>query len=463
MESRRIAKTATKPRPQLPAGPYLVVGLARSGAAVAELLARRGAEVLACDSGSPAEAERLGRLGIETYLDDDGTTHLDRVGSVIKSPGVPPSAAVAVAAGRRGIELIGELEVAWRLLPNRFVAITGTNGKTTVTELVGQIFRSAGEPVELAGNVGTPLSGLVDKVDPEATIVCECSSYQLHDSAWFSPDCAVLLNVAPDHLDWHGTFAAYVSAKIRVFSNQSEGDYAIREHGDPELDYVPTPGEASLVEYALGAADPGGRCRVRFDGESILLDGEVLLERSELHLSGDHNVRNAMAAATVAAVSGIDRAAIAAGMRRFRPVAHRLEPVAEIAGVRYVNDSKATNPLAAAVALAAFAGCGVRVLLGGSLKGGEFSELVGPLREHARAAYLFGEAAPQLRSDLGEAELGGVELITCPDLAGALARAAAEATDGEVVLLAPACASFDAFSDYVERGEAFRRLVGGLR
>jgi len=207
-----------KPRPPLPPGPYLVVGLARSGAAIAQVLAERGESVIGVDSGTPEQAEGLGQAGVEVSLGVDGTRLLDRARTLVKSPGVPQDAPVVRAARERGMEIAGELELAWRLIPNAFCAVTGTNGKTTTTELVGHIHRTAGLPVVVAGNVGTPLSSLVGAVDPDATVVCECSSFQLADSLTFAPECALLLNIEPDHLDWHEGFENYRGAKIRSFA-----------------------------------------------------------------------------------------------------------------------------------------------------------------------------------------------------------------------------------------------------
>src|SRR3954447_23470268 len=224
-----------KLRPQLPEGPFLVVGLARSGQAVARLLAERGADVTAVDSGHPDRVAGLRGVGVEVVLDADGLALLDGVRTVVKSPGVPREAPVIAAALERGIGVVGELELAWRAIPNRFVAVTGTNGKTTTVELLGHVYRSAAEPVAVAGNVGTPLSELAGEVEPDATVVCEASSFQLEDSSCFAPECAVFLNLAPDHLDRHGTVEDYLAAKLRIFANQGNDDVAIYNADDPEL------------------------------------------------------------------------------------------------------------------------------------------------------------------------------------------------------------------------------------
>jgi UDP-N-acetylmuramoylalanine--D-glutamate ligase len=417
-------------RPPLPSGPFLVVGLARSGQAAARMLASRGERVLGVDSGRPDGAEAV--TGVELELETDGVAALDGVACVVKSPGVPSEAPVIAAARERGITVLGELELAWRLLPNRFVAVTGTNGKTTVAELLGHVWHTAGEPVRVAGNVGTPLASLVGEAPDEATIVCEASSFQLEDSVEFRPECGVLLNIAPDHLDRHRTLEEYRAAKLRLFANQGAGDFAVVFGAEPEL-----PGRARRLDFSERIGD------------------------YETSLLGAHNAANAAAAAVAAEALGIDSEAIREALATFPGVPHRLERVRELGGVTFVNDSKATNVAAASAALRSFDG-GVRVILGGSLKGERFAELAEPAAERCVACYLIGEAANALDHDLGPAWAAGVEHRRSADLAEAVAAAAADAGPGEVVLLAPACASFDAYRDFEARGEHFRQLVLGL-
>ena len=406
-------------RPPLPPGPYLVVGLARSGTAAMRMLAPHG-EVIGVDSGEPAEARELANV----HLGSDGLDLLDRVRTVVKSPGVPREAPVVAEALRRGIEVTGELELAWRLIPSDFIAITGTNGKTTTTELVGAIHRAAGIPVAVAGNVGVPVSAYVGEA--QQVVVCEASSFQLEDSSAFAPEAAVLLNLEADHLDRHHSLAAYRDAKLRVFANQRA------EH-------------LAVVPPAFGAI-PGAAERVEY-GEHVLPDVEV-------RLRGEHNRQNALAAATVCLARGIPEDAVRSTLRTFAGVPHRLEEVGEHDGVTYVNDSKATNVASAAVGIRAFEG-GVHAILGGSLKGGGFRELREPLAERAVAAYLIGEAADELERDLA----GTVPLQRSGDLAGAVRAAREAAKPREVILLSPACASYDQFRDYEERGDTFRRLA----
>jgi UDP-N-acetylmuramoylalanine--D-glutamate ligase len=407
-------------RPPLPAGPYLIVGLARSGVAAARMLAARG-EVLGVDSGRPEVPADL-----EAFLESDGVELLERAACVVKSPGVPNEAPVIARARELGLPVVGELELAWRLLPNRVVAVTGTNGKTTTVELLGAIWRAAGLPVAVAGNVGTPLSALVGEVGADATIVCEVSSFQAEDAAAFAPDVGVLLNLTPDHLDRHGSFEAYREAKLSLFARQTPDQVAIAP------DWIELPGEGRRVPL-----------------------GEPPLPADEIRMRGPHNLENASAAATAALAAGVPGEAIAEALRTFAGVPHRLEEVGTVDGVLYVNDSKATNVSAAARAIESFF-AGVHVILGGSLKGGGFEDLREPVAERCHACYLIGEAADRLATDL---EPAGVPLHRCGDLESAVAAARAAARPGEVVLLSPACASYDQFRDYEERGDRFRALV----
>ena len=448
-----------KPRPPLPEGPFLVVGLARSGCAVAQLLAERGEVVRGVDSGHPEGAAGLAGDGVEVVLDTDGLALLEGTRTVVKSPGVPREAPVIAAALERGIDVVGELELAWRAIPNRFVAVTGTNGKTTTTELLGHVYRTAGEPVAVAGNVGTPLSSFAAGLDPGATVVCEASSFQLEDTIAFAPECAVFLNLAPDHLDRHADLDSYLAAKLRAFANQGNDDVAVYNADDPALAGVDLGGCARRVAFCHGA---GPDCEVSLAGGTIFHDGEPLLAVDGLGLFGEHNVANAMAAVAAALSMGIELDAVREGLRSFAGAPHRLEPVAEIGGVRFVNDSKATNVASATVGLRSFEG-GVQAILGGSEKGDSFAPLADPIRERCAACYLIGASADRLATELAPLVESGVELHRCADLEDAVRRAAAAARPGEVVLLSPACASFDAFENFERRGDRFREIVESLR
>jgi UDP-N-acetylmuramoylalanine--D-glutamate ligase len=396
-----------KPRPPLPPGPYLVVGLGLSGRAVIPLLEQHG-EVIA----------------IETNAVEPGVEHLKGVKTVVKSPGVWPSTPLIHEARNMGLGVVGELEIAWRLLPNEFIAVTGTNGKTTTAELLGDIHRAADVEVAVAGNIGTPLSSLVGELSPDAVVVCECSSFQLADSQAFAPECAVLLNLEPDHLDWHEGFGNYLDAKLRIFQNQQPDDIAVVPPG-----FMRIPGGGRRVEYATAQPD-------------------------EVRLRGRHNLENAGAARTAAQERGIPESPIALALGSFAGVPHRLEEVAERGGVIYFNDSKATNVAATLVALEAFEG-GVHLILGGRAKGEDFGRLHDRIAAVCAGVYLIGEAAPQIRAALGPA----APLHDCGDLEHAVIAAAAAARPGESVLLSPACASYDQFSNFEERGQLFRELV----
>ncbi|MEX2107435.1 MAG: UDP-N-acetylmuramoyl-L-alanine--D-glutamate ligase [Solirubrobacterales bacterium] len=447
-----------KLRPELPEGPFLVVGLARSGCAAARLLLGLGEEVWGVDSGHPDAAAGLSADGVEVVLDTDGLAQLDGIRTVVKSPGVPREAPVIVAALERGIDVVGELELAWRAIPNRFVAVTGTNGKTTTVELLGHVYRTAGAPVAVAGNVGTPLSSLAADIDPDATVICEASSFQLEDAVAFAPECGVFLNLAPDHLDRHADLEAYLAAKLRIFANQGNDDVAVYNADEPALAGVDLGGCARRASFCRVAAPD---CEVSLAEGTIFYDGEPLVSAAELGLLGDHNVANAMAAAAAALSMGVDRDAVREGLRSFAGVPHRLELITEVDGVGYVNDSKATNVASAAVGLHAFES-GVHAILGGSEKAEPFAPLADPIRETCVACYLIGASADRLAAELAGVVESGVPLYRCADLEDAVRQAAAAARPGDTVLLSPACASFDAFEDFEQRGDRFREIVKAL-
>jgi UDP-N-acetylmuramoylalanine--D-glutamate ligase len=457
-----------RPRPPIPAGPYLIVGLARSGAAAARVLRERGERVIGVDAGAPPEAQALTAQDVELHLGEDGVAQLEHVRAVVKSPGVPAQAPAIAAARARGVPVLGELELAWRLLPNELIAVTGTNGKTTTVEWIGHIHREAGLAVAVAGNVGAALSGLVGRLDEHATIVCETSSFQLEDTLAFAPQAAVLLNMTPDHLDRHGTMEAYREAKLRIFAHQREGDVAVVPAGPPEIPLAPGvrrvrfgddedagKGEGEGADAGEGAVEEA-ECAFR-DG-CLWWKGEPLLATEELSLRGEHNARNAMAAAAVCLARGVDPDAVRAGLRSFQGVPHRLAEMARRDGVLYVNDSKATNVASTLVALRAFPEGGVHLILGGQGKGQDFAPLRGPVAASCRAVYLIGEDATPIAQALRGID---VPMRDCGHLEPAVAAASAAAAAGEVVLLSPACASFDQFPDYEARGELFVALVSG--
>jgi UDP-N-acetylmuramoylalanine--D-glutamate ligase len=429
------------------------VGLARSGTSAALALRARGEEVIGCDAGAPHEprlkeaAGRLSQAGVEVHLDASGDVLAARARTLIKSPGVPGNAPAIRAARERGVAVLGELELAWRLLPNEFIAVTGTNGKTTTTEWIGHIHRDAGVPVAVAGNVGTAASSLVGSLERNRTVVCEASSFQLEDTEHFSPEGAVLLNLAPDHLDRHASYEDYVAAKLRVFRHQDRKDIAVVpiDLGIDEL-----PGDARPVKFGMA-----GETEVSDRDGRLWWHAEPLVEIEALSLPGVHNRQNAMAAAAVCLARGLDREAVAEGLRTFKGVAHRLELIAARDGVSYVNDSKATNVASTVVALRAYQQ-GIHLIAGGRGKRQDFAPLAPLVAERCRAVYLIGEAAGELAVTLKE---GGVPLQVMHELEEALSAARAAAREGEIVLFSPACASYDQYRDFEARGDHFRSLV----
>jgi UDP-N-acetylmuramoylalanine--D-glutamate ligase len=382
----------------------LVYGLARSGRAVAERLSEAADEAVLVDRS----------LGNEDDLE-----LLDGVDVLVKSPGVPGDMPLVVAARERGIPVWSEVEYGWRLLPAGIplVGVTGTNGKTTTTELLGAIFRAAGRDVAVAGNVGTPLSS----IRAAGWVICELSSFQLEDVKTLACEVAVLLNLEPDHLDRHGSFEAYRDVKLRIFERA----------------------RARVVPRGLG-----------LEGIQFAADDPL---PAEPLLRGMHNRENAAAATAAARAAGVDDAAIAQGLRTFPGVPHRLELVADVGGVRFVNDSKATNVAAARRGLAAYADEPVHLILGGSLKGESFAPLAEAIGSNVISIHLIGEAAPTIA-----VELGGWEVHRDETLERAVAHAVESAAPGAVVLLSPACASYDQFSNFEERGDTFRKLVARL-
>ena len=435
-----------KPRPPVPPGPFLVVGLARSGVAAALALRARGEEVIGCDAGAP-EVGRLRDLGVEVHVDASGEHLAARARTLIKSPGVPQDAPVVVAARRGGLPVLGELELAWRLIPNEFIAVTGTNGKTTTTEWIGHIHREAGLPVAVAGNVGIAATSLIGSLPGDGTVVCEASSFQLEDADAFAPEAAVLLNLSPDHLDRHPSYDDYVAAKLRIFARQSNDDIAVAPR---DLGILDLGGCARRVPFGSG---PGAEMSDR--AGYLWWDEEPLLPVTEISLPGAHNRENAMAAAAVCLARGLPADAVRAGLRTFAGVAHRLETIATRGDVAYVNDSKATNVASTLVAIGAYAG-GVHLIAGGLGKSQDFTPLAPVVAEHCRAVYLIGEAAAEIELALAGS---GVPVEHSGELPRAVASARAAARAGDTVLLSPACASYDQYPNYEARGQHFRTLV----
>ncbi|MHB1464684.1 MAG: UDP-N-acetylmuramoyl-L-alanine--D-glutamate ligase [Thermoleophilia bacterium] len=491
----------------------LIVGAARSGAAAAALARRTlpQAPVVICDRDpgalSAEAAAELEAAGVRLRLGDQDTALLDGASLVIKSPGVPRTIPLLQEARRRGIAVWGEIEFAWRLLENPVVGVTGTNGKTTTTELIGHILREAGRPCRVAGNVGTALSSLAGTIAADEILVLELSSFQLEDSIDFRADVAVLLNLSEDHRDRHPEPESYAAAKMRIFANQGPEDVAVLNAGDVAVRGAHIPGEAAQVWFGAaenGAAAGGqagssvaapaaggtgstvtalavfsrddwlkfrpaglpaalqavaGRNANRRGEES---EGPVqdIIFWPEAALKGEHNRENALAAAAVCLSLGLTAPEVAAGLRSFPGVPHRLQPVARIRGVTYVNDSKATNVDAAIKALTAFSG-GIHLILGGSLKGCSFDELArAAAGDKVRQVLVIGQAADEIAASFGRAGRG---VERAGGLEEAVRAAADSAGPGDTVLLAPACASYDQYENFEKRGEHFIALVERMR
>ena len=439
----------------------LVVGLARTGLVSALFSAAYGAKVTATDERPIPEvaeaAEKLRVAGVklelggfvpQTFLEQD---------LIVVSPGVPAKIEPLENARAKGIPVWSEIELAWRFLRGKLVAITGSNGKTTTTSLVAHILKTSNVPTLIGGNIGTPLLALVETSVDTSVTVAEISSFQLETIDSFRPEIGVLLNLTPDHLDRHITFEEYAGAKMRMFENQLEKDIALLNADDPEVTRR-MPAKPKIFWFsrqkrvATGAFLRDNQIIFRHEGSEV-----ELARLADIQLRGQHNVENVLASCAAAYLAGAVPAAIAAGVKSFRGVEHRLEFVAELSGVQYYNDSKATNVDAAVKAVEAFPGPLV-VILGGRDKGGPYAPLRELLHERARLALLIGESAEKIAADLGDA----VAFENAGTLQQALHIAARHVQPGDTVLLAPACSSFDQFENYEHRGRAFKELVAQM-
>ncbi len=434
----------------------LVVGLKKSGMASAELLVRYGARVRVTDlkplDQLPGGDEFLSRLGIpfqtqtpEAFEDCD---------LIVLSPDVPADLAPLLEARRRGVRVIGEVELAAPFLQGRTIGITGSNGKTTTTSLIGHILREAGVPVQVGGNIGTPVTAMVGNSRPGQWNVLELSSFQLETISEFRAHIGLALNVTQNHLDRHHTFENYAAAKGRLFETQTRGDYAILNANDPVCAAYAAR-TAARVEWFSGrgkVSTGAGLC-----SDKLVLDGKLLMLAGEIPIRGRHNVENVLAASVAAARAGVDGASIAAAVRTFHAVEHRLEFVRSVGGIDFYNDSKATSVDATLKAIDAFPG-GLWVILGGKDKGLDYAALRSPLAARAHAALLVGAAAPKIAAQLQ----GAVPLVDSQTMQAAVAYAFAHGHAGDTVLLAPACASFDQFENYEHRGRVFKQIVQQL-
>jgi UDP-N-acetylmuramoylalanine--D-glutamate ligase len=444
----------------------LVIGAARSGIASARFLAQRGATVALNDrkllTEWPAEALALKTEGVGHVAGEPPSWLLDQIDLVVVSPGVPTKAIPIRYADRRGAEVIGEIELASRFLRGRIVAITGTNGKTTTTTLIGKMLEDAGMNVQVGGNIGKALISMIESSSDDGWNVVEVSSFQLETIVDFHPTVAAVLNVTPNHMDRYESLMDYAAAKHNIFRNQTPGDVAILNADDDIVSSWANGLRAHVTQFSVKKELEDGLFLRGRDLLSRTKDGErVLATRDEMQLRGTHNVENVLAAMAAGLACGAPPESLRETVRGFRPVEHRLEEVAEINGVRFFNDSKATSVDATMKALEAFANDEGKVvlILGGRGKQAPYAPLLPLVRERVRWMILIGEDAPVIEKELN----GAAPFEAAGDMGDAVARAFAAAKPGDVVLLAPACASFDMFESFEERGRVFKEEVGNLR
>ena len=442
----------------------LVVGLGKSGLSAAIFLRGQGARVTVSDTRSAValakEIPALLEAGIMVESGGHGLLTFRRQDLIVISPGVPMDTPEVKQVVAFGLPVIGELELASRFLQGQVVAITGSNGKTTTTALVGQIFRDAGVPTLVGGNIGLPVIDLVAKSTPETVSVLEVSSFQLETVEEFHPQIAAILNITPDHLDRHGSFESYAAAKARITERQTVEDFLVLNGEDKTAQMVALKTKAQIYWFS-------GRRPIKqgafVHGESILFipregaKAEPVMPVSEISLKGSHNVENVLAAVCMARLAKIPAQSIRASVAGFKAVEHRLELVKVVNGVEFYNDSKATNVDATMKAVASFGG-GIHLILGGKDKDSDYSLMSGMLKERVKIVYTIGSAAEKIERQLQ----GVVKIVPAETLQVAVAKAAKAATIGDVVLLSPACSSFDQFENYEQRGRVFRQLVNEL-
>lgn len=431
-------------------GHFTVVGAGRSGLAAANALVGLGADVCLVDGADKPRPDALDERS--AYR---GGTNAVRPGDIaVLSPGISEVSPVRQEVAAVASEVIGEVELFARLCPAPIVAITGTDGKSTTTTMIGAIHHASGRPTFVGGNLGNPLTEAVGQLSAEHIVVAEVSAFQLTTCDRFHPVIAVVTNIAEDHLDYHGGYAPYQAAKQRVYATMGEGDVVILNRDDAEISRWTLPKGPSLQWFSLVDVDADAT----YQGEVLYLHGRPLMRRDELPLLGRHNVANALAAALAAEASGVDDAVIKRGLMGYAPLPHRLQTVATVNGVRWVNDSKATNPNAAAAGIRAIQSPLI-LLAGGSSKDADFSKIGALMRARTRHAILFGQTRDQLAHAIGD----GHPVTRVETLEEAVALAASLADAGDTVLLGPACASYDQFKSYGHRGEVFCALVEGLR
>jgi len=440
----------------------LVVGLGKSGVAAAFFLADRGAKVTVSDAKSEAQLEKQIPALLDRGIALETGTHNERTfrdqDLIVVSPGVPSDQPQLQHARALGIPVIGEVELAYRFLQGKVIAITGSNGKTTTTTLAGEILNKSGKKTLVGGNIGTPVISLVGQSSPEHLLVLEISSFQLETIQQFKPWIAAILNITPDHLDRHHTFQAYIDAKARIFENQQAGDFGLLNLDDPT--------SAALKDKVKGTLYWFSRRQPVENGTYLSQDQIVfrnsghetpVLPISEIQLKGAHNLENVLAAVCVGMLAGCEPQQVRRAVAEFGGVEHRLEPAGNVRGVAYYNDSKATNVDATIKALEAFPG-NIHIILGGKDKDSDYTVLTSLLRERTKSAYLIGAAAEKIASQIQ----GATRIVHSGTLDRAVRQASEAAAPGDIVLLAPACASFDQFENYEQRGRVFKELVRAL-
>ena len=429
----------------------LIVGMARSGVAAAKLLQSRGKSVFATDSGNAALRSELDNIGIPYETGGHTTERFLEAEEIVMSPGVPLDIPPLEAARRKGIPIVSEIEVAFRYIQGEVVAITGSNGKTTTTTLIGEVLNTTGRPVQVGGNIGTAMSSLVDSSSPTTINVVEVSSFQLDGIRNFRPRVAVLTNITPDHLDRYADFIAYRASKFRIFENQNSSDFAIRNRDDGEVYPPASAGAARQRFFSQRQIVEDGAYR---SGETLYLDGKPVMPAADVPLRGTHNIDNVLAAMTVADCYGVSAESMSETIRKFRGVEHRIEFVATLNGVQFFNDSKATNVDSAIKAVESFDG-NIIMILGGQDKGSPYSPLIDAMIPRVKLAVLIGAAADKIAAAIGDR----LPVVRAASMADAARLGLESGKPGDVVLLSPACASFDMFDNYEHRGKVFKEAV----
>lgn len=438
----------------------LVIGAARSGLAGAAFLAEHGDQVVLTDMKQIEEVDNLRARGVSFVFGQQPDVAAIQPDEIIISPGVPLTIPPVRYASANQIPVIGELELAYRHCQAPFIAITGTNGKTTTTTLTGELLKRTGRQIFVGGNIGVPLISYVEQLSPEDRVVAEVSSFQLETTETFRPHLALMLNLTPDHLDRHGDMAGYLAAKAKIFANQKESDYLVLNYDDETLRCLEAQSKGKVIFFSQRHKLEEG---VYLQEEQVMLTlagkTEVICRADEIAIKGRHNLENAMGAIALAYLSGVAPSDIREVLMTFPGVEHRLEPVRTRNGVLYINDSKGTNPDSTIKALETYENP-IVIILGGKNKGVSFAELAALVKQRVKKAVVLGQAKPELVEALEAADFH--DYVTCDTFANAVHTAAELAEPGDVVLLSPACTSWDMFSSYEERGKVFKELVQAL-